>query len=239
MRRRARAAGAWAVLAAAVALAAPAAAPAAEVAYELGFASAYVWRGIALTDGPVFQPAVRIAHGSGVALELWGNVDLDDDNDLAGEIGEVRITVDFGRRLGAFELGGGLTEYLFPNTPYPGTREVYLRAALHAVVTPKLELFYDFDEIEGLYARLSFAWERPLGPDWRSTLEASAAHAESGFSLSGEGGPHDAGLELRLERTFRKLDLRLDAGWTDSLDENVLPDQPVGFRVGATVVLHT
>jgi hypothetical protein len=237
MRRRARAAGAWAVLAAAVALAAPATAPAAEVAYELGFASAYVWRGIALTDGPVFQPAVRISHASGVSLDLWGNVDLDDDNDLAGEIGEARITIDCGRRFGAFELGGGLTEYLFPNTPYPGTREVYFRGAFHAAVTPKLELFYDFDEIQGLYARLSFAWEHPLGAHWRSTLEASAAYAESGFSVSGEGGPHDAGLELRLERRIRKLDLRLTGAWTDSLDENVLPEQPVGFWAGAMVAL--
>lgn len=238
MRRSAGAAGAWAVLATAVTLAAPAAAPAAEVTYELGFASAYVWRGITLTDGPVLQPAVRIAHGSGVALELWGNVDLDDDNDLAGEIGEARITVDYGHRFGAFELGGGLTEYLFPNTPYPGTREAYLRAAYHTAVTPKLELYYDFDEIQGLYARLSLAWERPLGASWRSTLEASAAWAESGFAVSGEGGPHDAGLELHLERRFRKLDLRLDAGWTDSLDENVLPDQPTSFWGGATIALR-
>lgn len=238
MRRGARTAAAWAALGTALALAVPAAAPAAEVAYELGFASAYVWRGITLTDGPLLQPAVRISHQSGVSLDLWGNVDLDDDNDLAGEIGEVRITVDYGHRFGALELGGGLTEYLYPNTPYPGTREVYVRSAFHAAVTPKLELFYDFDEIQGLYARISLAWQRPLGANWRSTLEASAAYAESGFSVSGEGGPHDAALELRLERRFRKLDLRLTGAWTDSLDEEVLPDQPAGFWGGVTIALR-
>ncbi len=235
-RWRARVAGGIAALL--LPLVAPAAAPAAEVRYAAGFFSHYVWRGITLTDGPVFQPSVRISHASGFAFEAWGNLDLDDDNDAAAEFSETRLTFDYGRRLGDFEIGAGLVEYLFPNTPFPGTRELYVRLALDAVVSPRFELFYDVDELDGGYARFALAWERALRPNWTLALEASAAWADANFAVGGEAGPHDAALELRLERSAGRFDLRLQTGWTEPLDPDVLPDQETSFWAGATVAFR-
>jgi uncharacterized protein (TIGR02001 family) len=235
MARRGWATGAVRGIAAVLALAIPATAAAVEVRYEADLFSHYVWRGITLTDGPVFQPGVGIAHDSGFSLELWGNVDLSDDNDLAGEVNETRIVVDYGRRLGDFEIGAGAIEYLFPNSPFPGTREVYLRVGLDARVSPRLEVFYDVDEIQGAYARLSLAYQRNLAADWRCALEVAAGYSDAEFAIGRKAGLHDAGVELRLERSAGPLDLRLRTGWTGSLDPEVLPDQPTSLWAGVSI----
>ena len=214
---------------------APDALAAVEVRYEAGLFSRYVWRGITLTEGPVLQPSVTIAHDSGISLELWGNVDLSDDNDTQWKLNETRIVFDYSRQLGGVELGAGLVEYLFPNTPFPGTREVYLRLGIEALVSPELEIYYDFDEIDGAYARVALTYRHQLGPVWSFALEASAGYADAAFAIGDKAGPHDGGVEARLERTAGALELRLRAGWTGTLDSEVLPDPPASSWAGLTL----
>jgi uncharacterized protein (TIGR02001 family) len=232
MARRGAAARGTLGIAGVLALALPAAGAAAEVRYEVGLLSHYVWRGITLTEDPVLQPSVEIAHASGVTFEVWGNVDLGDDNDTEWELNEARLVVDYGRRVGDLELGVGLVEYLFPGTPFPGTRELSLRLGYDALVSPRLEVFYDVDEIEGAYARLALTYERALRARWRGAVEASAGWADDAFSIGGEGGLHDGGLEVRIERTAGRLELRFLARWSGSLDSEVLPDQPASCWAG-------
>lgn len=235
MARRGRVPGVARRIAALLLAAAPVALPAAEVRYEGALLSRYVWRGFTLTDGPVFQPAVRISHESGFAFEGWASVDLDDVNDRVGEVSETRLTLDWSRRFGAVELGAGLVEYLFPNTEFPGTREVALRVGLAGVVAPRLELAYDVDEIEGLYARFALGWERPLGSRWRFAAEGSAAWADARFAVGGEAGPHDAAVVARFLTARGPCELRLEGGWTGSLDEEVLPEQPAHVWAGVAL----
>lgn len=223
------------VLAALVVAHLPGPGAAAEVRYEVRLLSHYVWRGITLTDDPVLQPSVTIGHENGLSFAVWGNADLGDDNDTPWELNETRLAVDYARRLGRLELAAGAVEYLFPNTPFPGTREVYLRAGVEAALSPRLELHYDVDELEGGYLRLALAWRRELRPGWRLALEAAAALADDAFSIGPEAGPHDAGVELRLVRTGDTLSVELLAGWTGSLDEEVLPDQPASFWSGVSI----
>lgn len=216
-------------------LVAPDALAAVEVQYETELFSRYVWRGITLTEGPVLQPSVTIAHDSGISLELWGNVDLSDDNDTQWQLNETRIAIDYSRRLGGVEIGAGLIEYLFPNTPFPGTRELHLRVEIEATVSPRLEVYYDFKEVDGAYARLALTYRRELGPVWRLALEASAGYADAAFAIGDKAGPHDGGVEARLERRAGALELSLLAGWTDTLDSEVLPDPPASSWAGLTL----
>ena len=214
------------------------AANAVEVHYEASFLSHYVWRGITLTNDNVFQPSVRLGHANGLSFEAWGNADLGDDNDTSGEINETRLTLDYRRKLGAVELGAGLTEYLFPNTPFHGSREFHLQARLDAVVSPRLELYYDVGEIDGGYARFALAWEcefRPGNAGWRYGAEISAGYADAAFAIGRKAGLHDGNVELHVKRSARVFDLALRAGWTGSFDDDVLPDQPVDLWTGLTL----
>ncbi len=221
-------------------LALPAAtATAVEVRYEARLLTSYVWRGITLTDDPVFQPSVTVAHANGLSLEVWGNVDLGDDNDTAWELNEVCWTLDYTRRLGRVELAVGAVEYLFPNTPFPGTREIFLRLRVDAQISPELELYRDIDELEGTYARLALTWERELRRAWSLELEGSVGWADDGMSIGPHAGWHDAGLDLRLERALGAgggaVDLALLAGTTVTLDQKVLPRQPARTWVGVAL----
>lgn len=217
------------------------AAGAVEVRYEASLLSHYVWRGITLTNDNVFQPSVRLAHANGLAFEAWGNADLGDDNDTSGEINETRLTLDYRKKLGAVELGAGLTEYLFPNTPFQGSREFHLLARLDTVVSPRLEVYYDVGEIDGGYARFALAWERefrPGNPKWRYGAEISAGYADAAFAIGRKAGLHDGNVEVHVKRSSRVFDIALIGGWTGSFDEEVLPEQPVDFWSGLTVSFH-
>jgi uncharacterized protein (TIGR02001 family) len=215
--------------------AAPSDATAVELRYEAGLYSHYVWRGITLTDGAVFQPSVGIDHESGVSVELWGNVDLSEENDTEVEINEARLDVGWGRSFGKLELAAGVVEYLFPNTPYPGTREVYMNLGYRAFVSPRLELYYDVDEIDGGYGRLALAWERELAGAWNLALEGAVGYASAEFAIGAEKGLHDAGLEIRVARAFDPIELSFSGGWTDTLDDRVLPEQPTNFWAGVAI----
>jgi len=235
MEDRSRIVGRVAALAASLALVFASSGSAIAVRYGAGLFSHYVWRGITLTDDPVLQPSVTISHDGGVSLEVWGNVDLGDDNDTPWELTEARIVVDWSRQVGAVELGAGAVEYLFPNTPFPGTREVFVHARYDAVVSPRLDLAYDVDEIQGLYARLTLAYRRAFGARWSGGLEASAAWADDSFAVGRNAGLHDGNLELRIERRSGPLDVGVLLAWTESLDAAVLPDQPTSFWTGLSL----
>lgn len=235
MRERARIAGRAAALAATFALVLASSGSAIAVRYGAGLFSHYVWRGITLTDDPVLQPSVTISHDGGVSLEVWGNVDLGDDNDTPWELTEARIVVDWSRQFGAVELGAGAVEYLFPNTPFPGTREVLVHVRYDAAVSPRLDLAYDIDEIQGLYARLTFAYARAFGERWGGRIEASAAWADEAVAVGRKAGLHDGNLELRIERRSGPLDLGVLFAWTETLDADVLPDQPTSFWTGLSL----
>ncbi len=232
MGRRGAAAGRALRIAVVLALAISVDAEAVEVRYEAGLLSHYIWRGITLTDDPVLQPSVTISHDSGISFEVWGNVELGDDNDTPWEVNETRFVLDYGRKVGGVELGVGLVEYLFPNSPFPGTREVYLRLGVDALVAPRLELYYDVDEIKGGYARLALTYEHALGPSWRYALELSAGYADAAVAIGDQAGLHDGGVEMRIERAAGPLELRFLAGWSDTLDSAVLPEQPTSFWTG-------
>ena len=208
---------------------------AAEVRYELGLLSHYSWRGITLTDDPVFQPGLEISHENGISLEVWGNADLGDDNDTRWEVNELRVAGEYGWRTDPFRFRVGLIEYLFPNAPFPGTREVFARLEYPRFVAPRLTVYYDFDEIEGVYADLAIEYDHRLGQLWNLEAVLGAGFADSAFAIGPDSGFHDGRMELGLEMVVHGYSLELQAAYTDSLDRRVLPDQPVGLWGGFVV----
>ena len=47
-------------------------------AAEVDFNSRYIWRGIAYSKGPVFQPAFSVTH-SGFTVSIWSNMVLNNE----------------------------------------------------------------------------------------------------------------------------------------------------------------
>ena len=206
-----------------------------EVSFDLTWASAYVWRGVAFTDGAVFQPSLTSAHRKGLSFNVWGNLDMDDSNDLSGDFQEVDLTLSYALPIeSAWAVEVGFIEYLFPNGVGEGTREVFTTFAWEGSVTPSVSLYYDFDEVEDLYASFALSYATTVGP-LGLEIAASAGHAGDDFALSAggdEGGLFDGNLSLTLGYSTGRYSLAGFIAYTDTLDDGALPDQDVGAYGG-------
>jgi hypothetical protein len=208
---------------------------AAEVDVDLAFNSAYVWRGLTMTDGEVMQPALTVSSGIGLSAGVWGNVDLVDDNDLAGEFQEVDLTIAWSLPLDSIvgvELG--YIEYLFPNNVGPSTRELYLSTTLDLAVAPFAAVYYDFGEIADYYAQIGLSYGSELTPALSWEAAAWAGYAGAGFAelCHGKGsGPFDGNLSAAFSyRANDSLSLAGFVQYVDSLDSDILVE---GNRPGA------
>lgn len=105
--------------------------------------SNYVWRGQKLTDSWAIQPAVGITYGS-FGANIWANYDVD-----LTEVTETDITLSYTRSWDKFTFGAGYIYYAFDG--FDDTQELYLSAAYDMLLSPKITLFYDFDEGDGAF----------------------------------------------------------------------------------------
>ena len=230
------------LLIAAAALAGPAAAEV-TATYTLDFASAYVWRGITVTDGVVWQPQVTVAHGSGFALNVWGNWDWDDDNGLEHEFIEVDITPSYTFDTGSDLIASvGLIEYIFPNSGAfnDATTEAWFSLGWAGTITPTLAVYYDFDAVEDYYANLSLLYAHEVNEDVDFKVALAAGYAGEDFASFYAGGVDSGFFDGRATVTLAyapdgKWGIAGYAAFSDTLDDDVLPEQEVDFFGGISV----
>ena len=209
-----------------------AAAPAsADAEYALDFASAYVWRGITFTDGAVFQPSVTASNDSGFAINVWGNLDIDDANAMSGEFNEIDLTASYGFGTDAVSAEVGFIEYLFPNTPFAGTREVYLTVGWDITASPSVALYYDIDEVKDFYANFGVEFGGDVSGAMAWSVAVSAGYAGDDFAAAYDGlsgGMYDGNVTFGLSGGAWSAFV----SYIDALDSDALPEQPVDFLAG-------
>ena len=209
-----------------------AAAPAsADAEYALDFASAYVWRGITFTDGAVFQPSVTASNDGGFAINVWGSLDIDDANDMSGEFNEIDLTASYGFGTDAVSAEVGFIEYLFPNTPFAGTREVYATIGWDITASPSVALYYDIDEVKDFYANfgVSFGGDASGALAWSVSISAGYAGDDFAAAYDGlAGGMYDGNVTFGLSGGAWSAFV----SYIDALDSDALPEQPVDFLAG-------
>lgn len=209
-----------------------AAAPAsADAEYALDFASAYVWRGITFTDGAVWQPSVTASNDSGFAINVWGNLDIDDANDMSAEFNEIDLTASYGFGTDAVSAEVGFIEYLFPNTSFDGTREVYLTLGWDIAAAPSVSLYYDIDEVKDFYANVGIEFGGDVSDALAWSVAVSAGYAGDDFAAAYgglSGGMYDGNVTFGLSGGSWSAFV----SYVDGIDSDALPDQPVDFLAG-------
>src|SRR5262245_34695453 len=82
---------------------------------EMDFNSGYVWRGLLLEDGPVWQPSAWIS-ASGFTLTAWGNVAM---TSASGDAGPKSggLTLTYNRDWEKLKIEAGLDAYTGQQTP--------------------------------------------------------------------------------------------------------------------------
>ena len=80
------------------------------------FESRYVWNGIDLSGGAVFQPSAWIAWKD-FSLFLWTNMPLQNQMGLGGKIDEVDLGIEYNHLFEHLSFDIGFTYFVFPQTP--------------------------------------------------------------------------------------------------------------------------
>jgi Bacterial protein of unknown function (Gcw_chp) len=147
-----------------------------EAGADLALFSSYVWRGISMTNKPVFEPAIYASIPVGnasVTVGGWANIDLGKYDDLNDDITESGGSSGFNLAefdpyaeisfpAGKATLTGGAIGYIHPNsdnapntfglmTSRTNTFEVYGKLGLDVPLSPEISLYYDVDKIKGAY----------------------------------------------------------------------------------------
>ncbi len=199
-------------------------------------ASAYVWRGITFNDGLVVQPYVDVAAGNGFAINVWGNYDIDDyDNTLDdNEFSEIDLTLSYGFSLEPVDITVGHIEYLFPNGG-AGTSEVFLSAYISPLdgISAGIDAYYDYDEVEDYYVSASLSYDVTLDSGLGLGAGASAGYAGEDFTLGPDDGFHEYTFSANASYPVTDaIGFSAFIAYTDTFDEDVLPEQDVDLFGG-------
>jgi hypothetical protein len=210
---------------------------AAESSFSLDFSNAYIWRGIVFNDSGVAQFTLDTgslnAGSVPIGFNVWGNYDIGDfDGQLEdNHISEIDLTVSAGLPAG-FEVG--LIAYEFPQSP-ASTQEFYVSWGGDYIVSPSVTFYYDFGAVDSFYMSIDGTFTAYSDEKTSVDLTALIGLAGEDFARAygGEKGGFynynlSAGVSHQLNDTFG---LSGSVGYSGSLDEDVLPEQPLGFYV--------
>lgn len=206
------------------------------VDYELAVRSPHVWRGITLRKFPVLNVSATAQWPRGFAAQLWVGLDLSDGNGREGEVQEIDLDVSYTRETdgGAFTLG--FVELFFPGGGIGNTGELYVKLQSKGLLAPRLEIFYNVDLLEDVFALFSLSHRWQLAEHWAPSLTTHLAYAGEEYAAffgGSRAGLHHWGLHLDVDFLRpRRSGLKLRLGYSKSFDGQVLPDQPADFWGG-------
>lgn len=158
------------------------------VTLDAAFLSAYMWRGQALNDEAVFQPAATVTKGMFTA-SVWGNYNLTDR--VTGEtadFSEVDVTLSLAGKFGPVGATAGLIEYVFPNqtaagAAVQGTRELFLTLSCPDwVVVPSVSVYRDVDEVDGTYAVAGLTYTASMGEKLALAVSGSIGYGDKDYN---------------------------------------------------------
>lgn len=160
-------------------------------AVTVDFASAYIFRGVTLNEGPVVQPGWTISPVSGLTLGVWGNLDIDDNDGAVdkGQFSEVDLSASYEFSLEDASLTLAYAEYLYPGADAEADREVSLAVGLPVVLQPSVTVAYGLGGAveKNTYVELGTNHDIALTEEITLTLGVTVAYAapdagDSGFS---------------------------------------------------------
>ena len=212
-----------------------------DVSATVDLNSAYVWRGITLNDGLVMQPSLDV-NKSGFGINVWGNMDIDDYNDTleSWEFSQVNFMLSYDFNFKPVDVSIGYIEYMFP-AGGDGTREIYITLGKHIFkgLSGNFRFYYDFDEADDIYANASLDYSIPFSEKVNLDFGALVGYAGKDFARGDESGFHVYTLSaVGSYLIYEWLKVSAFLAYTDSIDEDVLPDQDVNFYGGLGITYN-
>jgi hypothetical protein len=161
--------------------------------------NAYVFRGVPQATDGVLQGDMHMSvtdeDGATYAMTAWANMNLSSEGDDGvfpadkdGKVTEFDLVPEYSRQFGEWTLSGGLVNYNFPNGVGTSTTEIYAAASYDTLLKPKLTVYYDIEEVEGLYvnAAVSHVWNLAEKLTLDAGLSLGIASAKQGAAYWGD-----------------------------------------------------
>lgn len=168
-------------------------AAAATGSFSLSPMSGYMWRGQYYSDEAVLQPSITASDDSGFSINVWGNLDLTDNNNAYDETGalvterkdeftELDLTLSYALPLeGPIGLTLGFIQYTFPAYSL-STREFYATIVGKTLLNPTLSIYGDIDAAEGLYGNFGLSHSFALAEKLTLGLSASIGYGTEKYN---------------------------------------------------------
>ena len=108
---------------------------AAEVTIGADALTSYIWRGITINKERVVQPYVNVEHPAGFSLEIWTNMNLQEDDGRFGKraFSETRFTMAYEKEVNDIAMSIGYTEYTYTGQDKPANDPLRTRSALREI----------------------------------------------------------------------------------------------------------
>ncbi len=207
--------------------------------------SAYVWRGLTFNDGLVLQPSMDVS-ANGFAFNVWGNYDVDDYNGNVddNEFSEIDLTASYAFKLGAVDTSVGAIHYVFPTTDMTAegadssTTELFLGLGydLGHGFNISTKIYYDFDQVDDFYMTAGLGYSYSINDKTTLGLSGLISYAGEDFAEAYGGGTDSGFFNYMLTASIKymvtdALGVGANINYTDSMDEDALPDETVDTTV--------
>ena len=148
-----------------------------ELSADVAFLSQYVWRGYGLSkDSLVIQPSIT-AGFKGFALNLWGNLDTDNEAYNGSKWNETDLTFSYGHSFGIVGLEAGYIYYALDGLD--DSKEFYLSAGVDVLLAPTLTVYREVSTLQGWYINLGLSHSFELPYEMSLDLGATFAYYKS------------------------------------------------------------
>lgn len=131
-------------------------------ALTVGAYSAYIWRGFEQSqDSVVIQPNMVIGY-KGFSAGMWGNLDTDRYNQTpeTNEWSETDLTLAYDWTMGPVGMTAGYIYYAMDSAM--DTQEFFVSGKLDTLLSPKLTVYRDTDNLAGWYVTLGVSHSFPI-----------------------------------------------------------------------------
>jgi len=150
---------------------------------SVDWVTAYLWRGMRLTNNPVVQPSLTFS-AYGFSLNAWGSVDVTDVNEDDGEgyhLQEIDYTGSYTYApMEGLDLTGGFVWYTFSGLDSTG--ELFGTVSLPCVpLSPSLSAYYDVDEADGLYLNAGLKHDIEITEKLGLTLSGGIGYGDDNY----------------------------------------------------------
>lgn len=144
---------------------------------DIGVFSQYIWRGLEFSkDSVVIQPSATIGY-KGVSLNVWGNLDTDNDAYGGSKYNETDLTLSYSKTLGIAKLTGGYIYYGLDGLT--DSQEIYASVSLATILNPTISVYREIAHLPAWYISVGVSHSQELVNKITLDLAASAGYYSS------------------------------------------------------------